>query len=84
MSKRAKELAEAIEGIASYWGDNKKDSLQNVAFVIDAELRKERERCADRAQKAIACDLSLGLIKREAVNAFCAAILADMDDEEVK
>lgn len=55
MSKRAKELAFEIWDLSTESGEWP-EYKAIVAALIDAELRKERERCAERF-RAVACPL---------------------------
>lgn len=74
MSKRAEELAERIlDTNFSARGTMSRKAVETIA-LIDAELRKERERCADRfrvfhAQMAPGSECS--------VEEICAAILKE-------
>jgi len=52
MSKRAEELAGALIALVQPWGGTGiEDQRERFSTLIDAELRKERERCAERARE---------------------------------
>lgn len=85
MSKRAEELAEKVLQVNGF-GIVHKDDIPTVVFLIDAELRKERERAAAIAIGTINTAILFASVKGETIDWPCtpdelrSAILAEEED----